>query len=376
MTNRKVIITACEAVTAYGCGADKFVDALYSGKSAVRIPDSNADCQFSGFPVAMVSGLAPDRPRVFQLLEQLRQLSHDLPPEVPVLLAVTIGAIDLLEKQINGQDAVRNSHLNQLSELVKQLFGQRRIIVVSGACAASACAIARASSMISNGISPCVAVISCDALSEFIISGFSSLAALDEKPASPFSTERSGLNLGEAATLTLLADSEYAASRNLPVKCEVAGWAMNADAYHVTTPAPSGAPLAEAIRNALGRAEITADEVVCIAAHGTGTFYNDAMEMAAFHKAFSKPVPVFSVKGGTGHTIAPGGALQVIAVIRALQLLETPPNINLNTPMLEAIGWASPVRSCIASGPVVSVSSGFGGINCALILRPMANPLV
>lgn len=373
MDKRKVIIPACEAVTAYGCGADKFVDAIYAGKSAVCIPDSSVDCPFAGFPVATVSGLSPDKPRVFQLLEQLRQLSPALPPEVPILLAVTIGAIDLLEKPINGQEAVRNSHLDQLCELVKKLFGQRRVIVVSGACAASACAIARAASMISNGISPSAAVISCDALSEFIISGFSSLAALDEKPASPFSAERSGLNLGEAATFTLLADSEYAAARNLPTKCEVAGWAMNADAHHVTTPAPSGVPLADAINHALGKAGITADEITCIAAHGTGTFYNDAMEIAAFHKVFNKPRPVFSIKGGTGHTIAPGGALQVIAAVRALQLLKAPPNINLKTPMPEAAGWVSAGQCDIACGPVVSVSSGFGGINCALILSPAIN---
>ncbi len=366
MTNAKAVITLAEVVSAYGDGCGALFDGLYSSVSAVAFQPGSPPALYQTYPVGAVPGIADNDIRLFSILRRLADITGKLPDDAPLYLAVTIGAIGLLERQILGGSTSRETHLKSLTTMVRQLFGERRIIIISGACAASACAVAKASADIDDGRTDRAIVLSCDALSEFIFSGFASLGALDLQQARPFDRDRAGLNLGEAAAIMVLQSPGLPDGGN--VIGRIAGWAMSADAIHVTSPDPEGRGLARAIRLAIAAAGITPSEISFIAAHGTGTQYNDTMELAAFHQVFEQPRPVFSVKWGTGHTIAAAGMVQLIVACYAKKIGKVPPNALTLTPEANAVGWVSSTAADVANGYMLSDNSGFGGINSVLVV--------
>lgn len=359
-------ICEIQAVTAYGSGIEQLVDGIYSGKTAVN---KNNNLPYTDFPCASVDGLDDSSPRVFQLLERLRLLDIKLPAESPVLLALTIGAVELIEMKLtNNCQGAETSHIAALISLVKKLWGNRKIYVISAACASSASAVAQASSMILHHELKSAIIISCDAVSEFIISGFTSIGALDEKGARPFDANRKGMSLGEAAGIMLLSEKKYAEAGQFPVQGTLRGWRMNCDAFHVTSPDLSGTPLANAAVAALNMANLKPDDISFAVAHGTGTFYNDKMEGEALKRIFPKRLPVFSIKGGSGHTVAPSGMLQLAVALHAKKRGMIPGNINLSHPMEGFEAWVASEPKPINSGMFLSLNSGFGGINCALVI--------
>ena len=224
--------------------------------------------------------------------------------------------------------------------------------------------------MIREGERDCVLVVGCDNVSEFVAAGFSSLMALDEDVARPFDKRRKGLSLGEAAAFLLLMSESRAAREGRPVLAEISGWGLTSDAHHITSPAPDGSGLALALNKALDSAEIRAADVGSVSAHGTGTVYNDSMEMKAMKSVFRDgKVPTYSVKGGIGHTMGTAGLVDILVAIKTLSEERVPPTVNLREVDDEAAGWVFPeAREC--SGAVtISTNSGFGGVNCAVVLK-------
>lgn len=363
---REVIISGYEAVSAYGVGMTALLDGLYAGRTAISLRE---EVKFKDFPVAVADDVAPDSPRCLQLLERLKQFDIAAPAGTPLFLALTIGAIEYLEQAAENAVTTPSGHLEKLIVQAKNLWPGRKVYIVSAACAASSCAIARAASMISAGEIDSALIVSCDSVSEFIVSGFSSLGALDKIPARPFDENRQGLSLGEGAGMMLLAEKEFALKHELEMNAMLRGWAMNCDAHHVTSPDLSGAALSRTIADALANAGLTPADIDFIAAHGTGTYYNDQMESEAFRRVFNAPVPIFSIKGGTGHTVATAGILQLSVAVSAARRGLIPPNINLNTPMSRLEGWLSAASEPIAGKYFISVNSGFGGINCTLAVE-------
>lgn len=365
MTNFRAVITRSEVVSAYGDGSAALFNGLYSSTSAVSFQAGKPSPLYRMYPVGAIPGIEDTDIRLFNILRRLAAITGKLPDNATLYLAVTIGAIDLLERQIFS-GLTGEPHLKTLTKIVRQLFGERRIIIVSGACAASACAVARAAADIAAGRIEQAIVLSCDALSEFIFSGFASLGGLDQQPCRPFDKNRGGLNLGEAAAIMVLESPHL--QKGASVTGSIAGWAMSSDAIHATSPDPEGGGLARAIRAAIAAAEITPSDISFIAAHGTGTQYNDTMELAAFNQVFELPRPVFSVKWGTGHTIAAAGMIQLIVACHARKISMIPPNALTRSPEDKAAGWVSPAATAVAGGYILSVNSGFGGINSALVL--------
>ena len=113
-----------------------------------------------------------------------------------------------------------------------------------------------------------------------------------------------------------------------------------------------------------------AEEIASISAHGTGTVYNDSMEMKAFKTVFRRrPLPTYSLKGGIGHTMGTAGLVDIIVAMKTLAEERVPPTVNLREVEEEAEGWAcSEAREC-GGAATVSTNSGFGGINCAVVLK-------
>jgi 3-oxoacyl-[acyl-carrier-protein] synthase II len=371
----KAVAVACDLVSPYGWGADACWQGLLSGSTAIRRFERSSGGSFPTEKAGFVEGLDPDRDEtlVMQMVRPLIEKNASaIPADALLLLATTNGEIDILERSVlsGGADAV-GSRPECLLKKVGDLCGLGDPgIVVCAACASSSAAVAQGAAMIRDGDRDCVLVVGCDNVSEFVAAGFASLMALDEDMAHPFDRRRKGLSLGEAAAFLLLMSDSRAAREGRPVLAEISGWGLTNDAYHITGPARDGSGLTLALNKALASAETLSEEVGSISAHGTGTVYNDSMEMKAFKSVFQgRQLPTYSLKGGLGHTMGTAGLVDIIVAIKTLLEERVPPTVNLREVDEEAAGWAFPEARNCGSAVTVSTNSGFGGINCALVLR-------
>jgi 3-oxoacyl-[acyl-carrier-protein] synthase II len=366
------VISKADVVTAYGWGLDTLWNGLMGGKTAITATERFVERQFISNQVAMVSGLELERgeSRVMAMLKRLlTPVIGTLDPMTPLILATTVGEIEYVERAVlEGTPSIAADARPQvLLARLKSLLGlSGPAMVISSACASSAAALTRAASMVRRGDAPSVLVVTCDAVSEFVYSGFSTLLSLCESPARPFDADRSGLTLGEAAAWALVSrDDSPDVDDASPA---ILGWGSTTDAVHMTAPDRGARGLARAIGKACLMSGRSADEVSFIAAHGTATIYSDAMELLAFSTVVHKPVPVFSVKGGIGHTLAAAGLVQILVAARARSIGIVPPTVGMSTPDPNAAGWARSSMVHVGAAPVaLSTNSGFGGVNTAIL---------
>ncbi len=208
-----------------------------------------------------------------------------------------------------------------------------------------------------------------DLVTEFIFSGFSALKALSPIPCQPFDRNRQGLSVGEGAAALLLMSEERAKREHRRPLGTIQGWGMANDASHITAPAKSGCGLVQAISQALRMAQKQPEEITAINAHGTGTIYNDLMELTAFRQIFGeRKIPIYSVKGAVGHCLGAAGGIEAALGLETLSAQLVPPTAGLVTPMEEAIGQVSSEPVTISGDTLLTTNSGFGGINAALVL--------
>jgi 3-oxoacyl-[acyl-carrier-protein] synthase II len=371
----KAVVVACDVVTPFGWGVDSTWEGLLSGKTAIRKLERFSTKAFVTQNAGFVSTLAADRSEslVMQMLTPLLGENGSLvPKDASLILATTQGEVDILERSVLGSNApARASCPDRLLHKVADLSGVTGSrTIVSAACASSTAAAAQAAAWIRYCEVDCVLVVGCDSLTEFVFSGFSSLGALDKDMARPFDANRGGLTLGEAAAFALVMSESRAHREGRPVLGEIAGWGFSNDANHLSSPSRDGSGLASAMRRALHTAELSQTEVGVLSAHGTGTVYNDSMEMKAFKTVFeNRSLPVYSVKGGIGHTLGAAGLLEVLLALRSMDERIVPPNVNMRTPDEEAAGWVSSGIRTTDSPVTLSTNSGFGGINVALVLK-------
>jgi len=301
-----------------------------------------------------------------------RKAAVPVPADSNLILATTKGEIDLLEQHVLvGKGAAADCTLTRLLAKVEELTGARGGgMIVSAACSSSAAAAARAASMIRNKRAECVLVVACDSVTEFIFSGFSSLMALDKEPARPFDKKRTGLNVGEAAAYALFMSDDRARRENRAVLGELAGWGLSDDANHMTGPSRTSEGLILAIEKACKSAVVKKENIGLIAAHGTGTVYNDAMEMRAFHAVFNdNERPVYSIKGGIGHTMGAAGLVEMLIAMRAVRERTAPLTVNMKEPDDDARGWVSDQQRQIGKDEMALVTNaGFSGVNTALVV--------
>ncbi len=366
----RVILAQSDVVSAYGWGLDALWSGLLSGVTAIRLTERFAQRRFVSNQAALVPDLhvGNDGSRAMAMLRRLLEpLIGKIDPMTPVILATTVSEIEYVEKAlIRGQTEASPSGGGQaLLGRVKQLLGLRGPgMVVSSACASSTAALTRAAGMIRHGEAQSVLVIACDSVSEFVYSGFAGLLSLCEGPARPFDARRSGLTLGEAAAWVLLSSDDGADAT------AILGWGNTTDAVHMTAPDREGLGLSRAINKACEMAGRSAEEVGFVAAHGTATLYSDAMEMTAFREIFhGQARPIFSVKGGVGHTLGAAGLVQTLVAQRAIRLGVIPPTVGYSEGEETSQGWASDQAVELKPGKLaLSTNSGFGGVNTAILL--------
>lgn len=367
------VIAQFDVATAYGWGADALWDGLMSGRTAIRSTDRFAGRNFVSDQVALVPGVedVAAGSRAMALLSRLlAPLKGTIDPETTLVLSTTVGEIEYVERGVLAEDdslpgASRPVHL---LERVKDLLGLTGpAIALSSACASSSAALTRAASMVRHGDAERVLVVACDAVSEFVYSGFSTLMSLCDGPAKPFDAQRTGLTLGEAAAWALVTRGDAPDAGEDAIA--LLGWGSTTDAIHMTAPDRSARGLERAIAKACAMAGREATEIDFIAAHGTATVYSDAMEMIAFRSAIRTPRPLFSVKGAVGHTLGAAGLVQILVAGRSLRRGQIPPSVGLNTPDPAAHGWVAATPTSLHGAELaLSTNSGFGGVNTALLL--------
>ena len=242
------------------------------------------------------------------------------------------------------------------------------------ACAASTHAIGYAARLIAwDMIDACVTGGSESAGCTIGTSSFGNMTALSTSGHSrPFSPERDGFVLGEGSAAFMLEEWSAAEARGATIYGEVVGAASNADAHHITAPAPGGTGAILCMQLALRDAELAPGDVRQINAHGTSTPLNDAAEAAAIAKVFGAgAVPVTSTKGVTGHALGAAGALEAAAILLSMQHRLIPPTagtlqldegFEIDLVMGKARAWEP--------GPSMSNSLGFGGHNGSIIISP------
>lgn len=376
---KSVHITDCALVTGLGAGVEQVWSELLAGKTAIRPVEHFCTTNYVSQVAALVPGLTATAgtSRLYPLLEQLLDQLGDVPGEARLITATTKGAIDLLEDHYrhdrqwgqlgNAEAVVPGAMTRWIAEKLNLADGGMNI---NAACASSTLAIARGAALIASDSVEVVVVCCADLVSEFVFSGFSALQALSAQASRPFDRDRSGLTLGEGAAAVVLMSDTAAKRYGRSKLAEVCGWGAANDANHITAPARDGCGLIQTVHQALRKAQLAPDDVAAISAHGTGTVYNDMMELTAFSAVFGEHnVPLSSIKGALGHTLGAAGGIEIVLGIASLNDQLVPPTCGLVHPEPLAQGQVSTIAQPFNGDILLSTNSGFGGVNAALVLR-------
>ena len=174
---------------------------------------------------------------------------------------------------------------------------------ISTACSSSGKALISASALIENGLADVVIAGGIDSLTQLTVNGFKSLESISSSTCRPFSADRDGINIGEAAALFVVTGDDDG--------IQLLGAGETSDAYHISAPIPDGSGAAQAMALAVNNANISAEQIDYVNLHGTGTVKNDAMEALAMANICGKNVFCGSTKHLTGHTLGAAGALEL-----------------------------------------------------------------
>jgi 3-oxoacyl-[acyl-carrier-protein] synthase II len=256
-----------------------------------------------------------------------------------VLIATGVGGLETLEEQIMTYHTkgprrvspflVPMMMANAASAGVSMKYGwQGPCTTVVTACAASTHGIGDAANWIRYGKADAVLAGGSEAAMTTVgMQGFTNMTAMSTTNTSmPFDAKRDGFVIAEGCAVVLLEEMEAATARGAKIYGEILGSGNTADAYHITAPAPGGAGAIRCMELALEDAGVRATDIAHINAHGTSTPANDVNEAEAVNKVFGKPgPPITSTKGVTGHALGASGALELVAVLLAMQHRRLPP---------------------------------------------------
>uniref|UniRef100_A4L2T7 3-oxoacyl-[acyl-carrier-protein] synthase 2 n=1 Tax=Limosilactobacillus reuteri TaxID=1598 RepID=A4L2T7_LIMRT len=215
-------------------------------------------------------------------------------------------------------------------------------------------------------------------VNEIGIAGFAALTALSQatdplKASLPFDKARQGFVLGEGGATLVLEDLEHAQKRGANILGEIVGYGATSDAYHITSPDPTGAGAARAMELAIKEAGVSPSEISYINAHGTATHANDEGESKAINQVFGSDsnVRVSSTKGMTGHLLGAAGAIEAVLTVVALQNGQLPLNIGcFNQDPKCSVNLVTAENSDASNARyAISNSFGFGGHNAVLAFK-------
>ena len=406
---RKVAVTGVGAVTPLGNDAPSTWDAALGGKSGI---DWIRAFDATGLPVRIAAEVKDFDPSLVASPKEVRKLERNVllslgaarealgdsglngfdPMRVGIVFGTAIGGVSgILEQEEvrreRGPDRVSPNFLPNV--LVDSASGQLAISLgirgpnyaVVSACATGSHAIGEAAELIKRGDADAVLAGGAEAcMHPLILAGFTAmrgLAAEDEDPpraSRPFDATRAGFVMGEGACVLVLEELAGARARGATVYAEVLGYGASNDAHHMAQPEPEATGVAEMMRAALRRADVSPERVGYINAHGTSTPLGDAAETRAIKDVFGEhayELAVSSTKSMMGHTFGAAGAIEAMMCVLALHHDVLPPTINYRNPDPECDLDYVPNEAREARVDVaLSNAMGLGGHNgCVLLGR-------
>lgn len=381
-----VAVLAAGAVTPIGADLDAFWAGLLTGadgtSSIERFPVDDLRVGRGGEIKTLppLSGRRPPECRATRLLAlAAADLARRSPvaidaPRVAVVVGTALGGVEEGERALAAGPGRRRAagalYDSPGQALARRLRARGPVVTVSTACASGATAIGVGADLLRDDRADLVVAGGYDILCRFVMRGFDALRSLTRDRVRPFDRRRSGLLLGEAAALVLLAREADAPGPRLG---RVLGHASASDGSHIAAPHPEGLGLETSIRGALAEAGLAAGDVDLVNAHGTATPLNDRIEAMVLRRVLGsrvRDVPVHAIKGGLGHTMGAAAALEAVACLLSSRQGTVPPTTGLEEPDPEC-GLDLVVATPRKLSPRVSLSTslGFGGCNAALLLQ-------
>jgi 3-oxoacyl-[acyl-carrier-protein] synthase II len=406
---RRVVITGVGPITPIGIGKEAFWEAIKGKKSGIG-PVSTFDASiFKATSAGEISNWSPEAifpPRRLKRLDRFAQFAVasvklaledsglDYSPDAPhdrvgVSFGTALGGVSNAEGQHEafvhgGPRSVRqtlalqvfggSAHCNTAIE-----FGFRGVGTTnSNSCASGNVAIGEALRYIRDDWADVMIAGAAEApLSPLTYGAFAFIRTMSRSHPSvacrPFDQDRDGFVMGEGAASLVLEEYEHAKARDAQIYAEVIGYSLNNDAFHMTTPLPTGDSCVRAIRDALNYARLNTDQIDYINAHASSTQLNDSNEAFCIRKVFghrTDSIPVSGTKGYYGHPLGASAAIEGILCALAFRDGLIPPTLNYQTPDPDCN------LDVVANEPregdlryILSNAFGFGGINSCIIYK-------
>lgn len=406
---RRVVITGMGTVNPLGKNVEEYWANIKANKNGLSYIDqfdvSDFDVKIVGAVKDFDSSKYIDKKEakrmdrftqfaVCSAMEALENAGTDLkdldPFKVGVIVGVGIGGLNLTEEEVTKFNAKPDKVSvffipMMIGNMAAGTVAMRTGFKGDNFCTTTACssathAIGEAFRKIKDGYldaALCGGTEAC--ISRFALSGFNNMHALSratelDKASTPFDLNRQGFVLGEGSGMLVLEELEHAKARGANIICEIAGYGATGDAYHMTSPSPTGEAAAYAMKHAYEEAGLQPEEVNYINAHGTSTGLNDKYETTAVKLALgedaARKTVINSTKSMTGHLLGAAGAVE--AIVTALSVKEgfVHKTIGFTTPDPECdLDYAVDGNRNVDIKGALSNSLGFGGHNATICLK-------
>lgn len=298
------------------------------------------------------------------------------PARIAVVVGTALGGVEELERALaeapGPRAAAAGLYDSPAHALARRLGARGPVLTVSTACASGATALGIGADLLDEDAADLVVAGGYDILCRFVMRGFDALRSLTRERVRPFDRRRSGLLLGEGAGLVLLARERDARAR----LGRLLGHATSSDGSHIAAPDPDGRGLEHALRAAMAAADVGADDVGLVSAHGTGTILNDRIETEVLKRVLGPRayrIPVNSIKGALGHTMGAAATLEAIMCLLAARDGVVPSTLGYEEPDPACdLDYVPREARRVRPRVAVSTSLGFGGCNAALVLEGSA----
>lgn len=406
---RRVVITGMGTVNPLGKNVEEYWANIKANKNGLSYIDqfdaSDFDIKIVGAVKDFDSSKYIDKKEakrmdrftqfaVCSAMEALENAGTDLkdldPFKVGVIIGVGIGGLNLTEEEVTKFNAKPDKVSvffipMMIGNMAAGTVAMRTGFKGDNFCTTTACssathAIGEAFRKIKDGYldaALCGGTEAC--ISRFALSGFNNMHALSratelDKASTPFDLNRQGFVLGEGSGILVLEELEHAKARGANIICEIAGYGATGDAYHMTSPSPTGEAAAYAMKHAYEEAGLQPEEVNYINAHGTSTGLNDKYETIAVKLALgedaARKTVINSTKSMTGHLLGAAGAVE--AIVTALSVKEgfVHKTLGFTTPDPECdLDYAVDGNRNVDIKGALSNSLGFGGHNATICLK-------
>jgi 3-oxoacyl-[acyl-carrier-protein] synthase II len=409
--DRRVVVTGVGLVTPLGIGVETNWEALMAGRSGIgTITRFDA----SAFPTRIAGEVRDFNPADWIERKEVKKMDlfiqfamasadqamrqsglkieADTAERVGVLIGVGIGGLTTIEEchNIYLESGLKRVTPFFIPKLIGNLApGHIAIrygahgpnLTTTSACASGSHAIGEAYRMIRFGYLDAAITGGAEAaITALGVGGFAAMRALstrnDEphRASRPFDQERDGFVIAEGSAALILEERQFAIDRGATILAEIAGYACNGDAYHITSPAPEGRGAARCMQLCLEDSDLDPMQVDYINAHGTSTPPGDVAETQAIKTVFGEhaaQVAVSSTKSMTGHTLGAAGAIESVFVVLTVNRGMIPPTINYEHPDPECdLDYVPNQPRKAAIKLALNNSFGFGGTNTTLAFRP------